>query len=69
MDITDPNLKDTFGNNAEVGVDVTIEDRLSFDVSYFQIQYNNRIRSLTLPDQNGQNYVYKTNIGNFNEWT
>ncbi|MES2517036.1 MAG: TonB-dependent receptor [Bacteroidota bacterium] len=64
LDVTDPNLKDAFGYNAEVGVSGTIEDRLSFDVSYFQIQYNNRIGSLIVPDQNGQNYVYKTNVGN-----
>ena len=64
LDRTDPNLKDAFGYNAEIGVSGTIKDRLSFDVSYFQIQYNNRIGSLILPDGNGQNYVYKTNLGN-----
>ena len=64
LDRTDPNLKDAFGYNAEIGVSGTIRDRLSFDVSYFQIQYNNRIGSLILPDGNGQNYVYKTNLGN-----
>ncbi len=64
LDKTDPNLKDAFGYNAEVGVSGTVNDQLSFDVSYFQIQYNNRIGSLILPDQNGQNYVYKTNVGN-----
>ena len=64
LDVTDSNLKDAFGNNAEIGVSGTVEDKLSFDVSYFQIQYNNRIGSLVLPDPNGQNYVYKTNVGN-----
>ena len=64
LDRTDPNLKDAFGYNAEIGVSGTIRNRLSFDVSYFQIQYNNRIGSLILPDGNGQNYVYKTNLGN-----
>lgn len=64
LDRTDPNLKDAFGYNAEIGVSGTIKDRLSFDVSYFQIQYNNRIGSLILPEGNGQNYVYKTNLGN-----
>ncbi len=64
LDRTDPNLKDAFGYNAEIGVSGTIKDHLSFDVSYFQIQYNNRIGSLILPDGNGQNYVYKTNLGN-----
>ena len=64
LDRTDPNLKDAFGYNAEIGVSGTIRDLLSFDVSYFQIQYNNRIGSLILPDGNSQNYVYKTNLGN-----
>ena len=64
LDRTDPNLKDAFGYNAEFGVSGTIKDYLSFDVSYFQIQYNNRIGSLILPDEKGQNYVYKTNVGN-----
>ena len=64
LDKTDPNLKDAFGYNAEIGVSGTVKDRLSFDVSYFQLQYNNRIGSLILSDGNGQNYVYKTNAGN-----
>ena len=64
LDRTDPNLKDAFGYNAEIGVSGTVKDLLSFDVSYFQIQYNNRIGSLILPDGNGQNYIYKTNVGN-----
>ncbi len=64
LDKTDPNLKDAFGYNAEIGVSGTVKDRLSFDVSYFQLQYNNRIGSLILSDGNGQNYVYKTNVGN-----
>ena len=64
LDRTDPNLKDAFGYNAEIGVSGAIKDQLSFDISFFQIQYNNRIGSLILPDANGQNYVYKTNLGN-----
>lgn len=64
LDRTDPNLKDAFGYNAEIGVSGAVKDQLSFDVSFFQIQYNNRIGSLILPDANGQNYVYKTNLGN-----
>lgn len=63
LDVTDPNLKDALGYNAEIGINGTIEDILSFDLSYFQMQYNNRIGSLVLPDANGQNYVYKTNVG------
>ncbi len=64
LDRIDQNLKDAFGYNAEVGVSGTIKDLLSFDISLFQMQYNNRIGSLVLPDANGQNYVFKTNVGN-----
>ena len=64
LDKTDPNLKDAFGYNAEIGISGNIKERLSFDISYFQVMYNKRIGSLILPDANGQNYVYKTNVGN-----
>jgi Fe(3+) dicitrate transport protein len=64
LDRIDQNLKDAFGYNAEVGISGTIKDLLSFDISLFQIQYNNRIGSLVLPDANGQNYVFKTTLGN-----
>ncbi len=64
LDKTDPNLKDAFGYNAEIGISGNIKERLSFDISYFQVMYNNRIGSLILPDANSQNYVYKTNVGN-----
>ena len=64
LDKTDPNLKDAFGYNAEIGICGNVKDRLSFDLSYFQLMYNNRIGSVILPDANGQNFIYKTNVGN-----
>ncbi len=64
LDKTDPNLKDAFGYNAEIGISGNLKNRLSFDLSYFQVMYNNRIGSVILPDENGQNIVYKTNVGN-----
>ncbi len=64
LDRTDQNLKDAKGYNAEIGVSGNLKERLFFDVSYFQIQYNNRIGSLILPDQDGKNYIFKTNVGN-----
>lgn len=64
LDRIDQNLKDAFGYNAEIGISGNLKERLFFDVSYFQILYNNRIGNVVLPDANGQNYVFKTNVGN-----
>ena len=64
MDKTALNLKDAFGYNAEIGLSGNIENRLSFDLSYFQVMYNNRIGSVIVPDAISQNIVYKTNVGN-----
>ncbi len=64
IDRIDQKLKDAFGYNTEIGISGNLKERLFFDVSYFQILYNNRIGNLVLPDANGQNYVFKTNVGN-----
>lgn len=63
LEQTDPNLKDAFGYNTELGVKGNLFDRLTYDVNFFQILYKNRIGSLILTDANGQSYVWKTNIG------
>jgi Fe(3+) dicitrate transport protein len=60
----DQNLKDAFGYNAEIGISGNLKERLFFDVSYFRILYNNRVGNVILPDANGQNYVFRTNVGN-----
>ena len=63
LDVTDQNLKDASGHNIEVGIRGNHKQKLNFDITYFQIEYNNRIGSLILPDANGNNFVYKTNVG------
>jgi len=63
LERNDPDLKDAFGHNMELGVKGTLIDRLTYDVNFFQILYKNRIGSLVLTDDNGQSYVWKTNIG------
>lgn len=60
----DKNLNDAFGYNAEVGVRGKILKHLQYDISLFRMQYNNRLGTLVLQDDNGQPYTYKTNIGN-----
>ena len=63
LDVTDQNLKDASGYNAEIGIRGNHQQKIYFDITYFQIGYHNRIGSLILPDANGSNYVYKTNVG------
>lgn len=55
-------LKDAFGYNAELGIGGRIKDKVKYDFTLFQIQYNNRLGNLVLVE-NGSNYIYKTNIG------
>jgi Fe(3+) dicitrate transport protein len=57
-EIIDPNLKDASGFNADFGYKGTLKNYLSFDVSLFYLNYDNRIGVIT---QNGA--PFKTNIG------
>lgn len=56
-------LKDAFGYNFEIGYRGEY-DILRWDLSYFALQYNNRLGNLTLTDSSGNLGIYKTNIGN-----
>lgn len=58
----DQNLKDAYGYNLEMGYRGSASN-LRWDVSVFRLQYNNRLGSLSLYD-NGNYYLYRTNIGN-----
>lgn len=62
LDRIDPDLKDAKGNNSEIGIRGTWKDVLQFDINYFRLQYDNRIGTLILNDNNGT-YFYHTNIG------
>ncbi len=64
LEKTDPNLKDAYGYNFEIGINGKFNDFLTYDITAFRILYNNRIGSLILTDANNQSYVYKTNTGN-----
>jgi Fe(3+) dicitrate transport protein len=58
----DNNLADADGYNLEVGY----RGATSFfrwDVSAFQLRYNNRLGILSQTDENGDFYLFKTNIG------
>jgi Fe(3+) dicitrate transport protein len=61
LDKTDENLKDAFGHSIEFGVKGNLP-KLKYDLTFFQILYKNRIGSI-IAENNGQNIVLKTNIG------
>jgi Fe(3+) dicitrate transport protein len=57
-------LKDASGDNADIGIRGKVKNILTFDVSAFELKYNNRIGNVTLTDANGKPYTYTTNAGN-----
>lgn len=59
----DPNLKDSYGYNAEFGFRGKY-DFIRWDITGFLLQYNNRFGTLGLTDPSGTFYTYRTNIGN-----
>jgi Fe(3+) dicitrate transport protein len=60
-DIIDEDLKDAKGYNFDIGYRGTIKNFLTFDVSTFVMQYNNRVGNYTLP---GTTTRFVTNVGN-----
>ena len=61
----DPNLKDAYGFNTDLGYRGTIKNFLNFDIGSFYLAYNNRIGVVVLTDPStGNQYSYRTNIAN-----
>ena len=61
----DPNLKDAFGYNADLGYRGTIKNYLNFDIGAFYLAYNNRIGVVLKEDvQTGTEYSFRTNVAN-----
>lgn len=63
LELADKNLKDAKGYNLEGGFRGSWKF-LQWDVSYFQLAYNNRLGTLAQINANGEEIIYKTNIGN-----
>lgn len=63
IDRTDPNLSNSNGHNIELGVKGKLFGFLDYDLSFFQVLYQNRVGSLILTDENNEDYVLKTNTG------
>lgn len=63
LEKANPDTKDARGHNAELGISGTAADnRLTFDINLFELVCRNRLGSQVITE-NGQSYVYKTNIG------
>ncbi|MCX7636967.1 MAG: TonB-dependent receptor [Cyclobacteriaceae bacterium] len=62
-EVTDKNLKDARGYNAEAGIRGT-HGVFTFDISAFELLYRNRLGTLALTDHNNNTIIYRTNTGN-----
>jgi Fe(3+) dicitrate transport protein len=62
-EISDKNLKDAFGHNAETGFRGKWKS-LKWDISGFYLQYNNRLGTIAQTNLEGDLIIFKTNIGN-----
>ena len=61
-EVTDKNLKDAYGYNMEAGVRGNWKF-LSWDISYFQLKYQNRLGTLAQTNAANEEMIFKTNIG------
>ena len=62
-EIADKNLEDAYGYNAEIGFRGKWKF-LKWDVTAFNLQYNNRLGTLAQSDSSGNLIIFRTNIGN-----
>ncbi len=61
----DPNMKDAYGWNADLGYRGTIKNILNFDLGGFCMQYNKRIGIVLKTDAvTGKQYTLRTNVAN-----
>jgi len=58
----DPNLKDETGFTADFGMRGNITDIFNYDISVFNIYYNNRIGTYESNDASNNTFRYRTNI-------
>jgi Fe(3+) dicitrate transport protein len=61
--VVDPNLKDETGYSADLGMRGNITGIFNYDVSVFDIYYNDRIGTYLSSDANNNAFQYRTNIG------
>lgn len=61
--VIDPNLKDEKGHSLDFGFRTSNSRTISFDISAFVVNYNNRIGEIQAYDQFNKIYRLRTNIG------
>ena len=59
----DPNLKDETGYSADMGMRGNIAGIFNYDISLFEIYYNDRIGTYLSSDASDNTFQYRTNIG------
>lgn len=62
-EVTNKNLKDAYGSNAEIGFRGNWKSFI-WDITAFNIKYNNRLGTIAQTDTTGNLYIFRTNIGN-----
>jgi Fe(3+) dicitrate transport protein len=61
----DPNLKDAYGYNTDLGYRGMVKSYLNFDISLFNLAYNDRIAEVLRTDSaTGEQYAFRTNAAN-----
>ncbi len=68
-DVIDPDLKDATGYNADLGFRGVLKNWITWDISAFYIQYNNKIGNIskyTNDDPSKSTYLFRTNLGQTN---
>lgn len=61
-EVSDKNLKDAYGYNSEIGFRGKWK-YLKWDVTGFQLQYNNRLGTVAQTNASGDLIIFRTNIG------
>ena len=62
-DVIDPNLKDAQSLNFDLGVRGKISNFMRYDISYFHLDFTDRIGSISQKNTSGQTYLFRTNLG------
>lgn len=63
-DVIDVNLKDSRGYNIDFGYRGSLSSYLKFDLSYFHLNYADRIGTVAQTREDGTIYQFRTNLGN-----
>ncbi len=63
-ELTDKNLKDAYGYNAEIGMNGNVNQRLFYELTGFLMNYKNKMGKQAILGEDNNTYIYRTNIGN-----